>query len=138
MANGDIPDDDIIAAVSGYQEDPTLFGPRHARLNSPSGYRADPKALSQAIDQERSPFLLVYLPKEMVVTGIATRGLGQEWITKYTLYASDYAEPYKSIKVRRPWDSNSSPIYQVRNSVQSHVAITRLFSEHYSIEQNIN
>lgn len=100
MANGDIPDGDIIAAVSGYQEDPTLFGARHARLNSPSGYRADPKALSQAIDQESSPFLLVNLPKEMVVTGIATQGLGQEWITKYTLYASDDAETYKSIKVR--------------------------------------
>ena len=101
MANGDIPDGNIIASVASYQEDPTLFGAPRARMQSSSGYRADPKVLSQAIDEERSPFLLVTLPKEMVVTGIATQGLGQEWITKYTLYAADDTGDYKSIKVRR-------------------------------------
>ena len=119
MVNGDIPDSNIIAAVTSYQEDSTLFGARRARLNSSSGYRADLKALSQAIDQELSPFLLVILPKEMVVTGIATQGLGQEWITKYTMYTADDAGAYKSIKVRRPYDSNPTPIYEVRNSFQT-------------------
>ena len=113
MANGDIPDSNISATVPGYRENPTLFEVRRARLNSLSGYRADPTALSDKIDQKLSPFLEVFLPKEMVVTGIATQGLGKEWITKYIMYAADDAGAYKSIKVRRPY--NPSPIYKVRN-----------------------
>lgn len=140
MVNGNIHDSNIIADVASYQEDPTLFGAGRARLNSSSGYRADPKVLSQAIDEERTPFLLVHLPKEMVVSGIATQGLGQEWITKYTMYTADDAGPYKSIKVGRPYDSNPSPIYEVRTFFQTQVArpFTRLFSKNYVTEQNVN
>ena len=105
MENGDISDGDIIATVAGHADDPTLFGAHHARLNSWSGYRADPKALSQARNQTLSPSLLVILPNEMVVTGIATQGLGREWITKYRMFAGDDAGAYTSIKVRRPCDS---------------------------------
>ena len=117
-----------------------MFGAGRARLTSSSGYRADPKVLSQLIDEERSPFLLVHLPKEMVVSGIATQGLGQEWITKYTMYTADDAGNYKSIKVRRPYDSSPSPIYEVRTSYQAQVArpFTRLFSKNYVSEQNVN
>ena len=109
MENRDIPDSNIIATVTGYEDDPTLFGAHQARLNSSSGYRADPKALSHARNQSRSPFLLVILPKEMVVTGIATQGLGKEWITKYRMFADDAAGTYTPIKVRRPHDSIPSP-----------------------------
>lgn len=109
MENGDIPDSSIFATVTGYEEDLTLFGAHRARLNSSSGYRTDPKALSHARNQSRSPFLSVSLPKEMVVTGIATQGLGQEWITKYRMFAADDAGNYKSIEVRRPYDSDPSP-----------------------------
>ena len=100
MENGKIPDSNITATVTGHEDDPTLFAASRARLNSSSGYRADPKALNQASNQSRSPSLLVFLPEEMVVTGIATRGLGQEWITKYTMFAVDDAGAYTSIKVR--------------------------------------
>lgn len=109
MENGDIPDSSIFAPVTGYEEDLTLFGAHRARLNSSSGYRTDPKALSHARNQSLSIFLLVSLPKEMVVTGIATQGLGQEWITKYRMFAADDAGNYKSIEVRRPYDSDPSP-----------------------------
>ena len=100
MENGDIPDSKIIATVLSYEEDPTMFGAHRARLNSTSGYRADPNALIQARNQSLSPSILVILPKEMVVTGIATQGLGQEWITKYRMFADDGAGTYNSIKVR--------------------------------------
>lgn len=99
MQNGRIPDGNIIATVIGYQKDPTAFGADRARLNSKSGYRADPETL-RALNQSLSPSILVTLPKEMVVTGIATQGLGQEWITKYGMFAKDDADTYKSIKVR--------------------------------------
>jgi len=74
METGDIPDSFITATVPGYGGDLTLFGAHRARLNSASGYRADPKALSRARKESFSPTLLVKLPKEMVVTGIATQG----------------------------------------------------------------
>lgn len=102
MENGDIPDGAIIATVSGYGDDPTLFGAHRARLNSTSGYRTDPKALSQARNQSFSPTFLVILPKEMVVTGIATQGLRREWITKYEMFAAADDGTYTSIEVKGP------------------------------------
>jgi len=102
METGDIPDSFITATVPGYGGDLTLFGAHRARLNSASGYRADPKALSRARKESFSPTLLVKLPKEMVVTGIATQGLGREWITKYEMFASDDDGTFTAIEVRRP------------------------------------
>lgn len=110
MENGDIPDNDIIATLSSYENDSNdLFGAHRARLNSSSGYRADPTALNRALKQSFSPSLLVNLQKKMVVTGIATQGLGREWITKYRMFIADDAGTYTPIKVRRPYDSNPSP-----------------------------
>lgn len=90
MENGDIPDSNLAATVNSYENNPTMFGAHRARLNSPSGYRADSSALSQ----NASPFILVQLPKEMIITGVATQGLGKEWVTKYRLLAADDGGAY--------------------------------------------
>lgn len=81
MENGQIPDSKIVATVRSYQNSP-MFGAHHARLNSLSGYRADPSALRK----DPSPYISVQLWKEMIITGVATQGLGREWVTKYKMF----------------------------------------------------
>lgn len=84
MENGDIPDSNLAATVNSYDNNPTMFGAHRARLNSPLGFRTDPSALNS-----QDPFILVELPKEMIVTGVATQGLGEEWVTSYNMIATD-------------------------------------------------
>ena len=81
MENGHIPDSNIVATVNSYQNSP-MFGAHRARLNSLSGYRADPSALSK----DRSAYIWVQLPKPMIIAAVATQGLEGEWVTKYEMF----------------------------------------------------
>ena len=83
MENGNIPDRNIVATTSSFGNNQEMFGAQRARLRSSSGYRADPLVVKQTSFH----FIRVTLPKEMIITGIATQGLGAEWVTKYQLMA---------------------------------------------------
>ena len=100
MENGNIPDDNLAATVSSYEgNNSQMFGVHRARLKSSSGYRTHPSALSQ----DPSPFVVVELPREMIVTGIATQGLGREWVRKYTMFTADNSGAlvsFRDVKVR--------------------------------------
>lgn len=83
----------------------------------------------------------------MVVTGIATQGLGQEWITKYRMFAADDAGNYKSIEVRRPYDSDPSPTLRseelLATSRRENYYLTILWKlcervEHKLVESKVN
>ena len=80
MENGKISDAEIETETNSFDAN---SGPEKARLRSPTGYRADPEALNRTLLN----YILVKLPKEMIVTGIATQGLGKEWVKKFELLA---------------------------------------------------
>ena len=80
MENGKISDADIETETNSFDAN---SGPEKARLRSPTGYRADPEALNRTLLN----YILVKLPKEMIITGIATQGLGKEWVKEFELLA---------------------------------------------------
>ena len=80
MENGKISDAEIETETNSFDAN---SGPEKARLRSPTGYRADPEALNRTLLN----YILVKLPKEMIITGIATQGLGKEWVKKFELLA---------------------------------------------------
>lgn len=80
MENGKISDAEIETKTNSFDAN---SGPEKARLRSPTGYRADPEALNRTLLN----YILVKLPKEMIITGIATQGLGKEWVKKFELLA---------------------------------------------------
>jgi len=84
MESGEIPDDNIVATTNIFGNDQEKYGAQRARLRLLSGYRADLSA-----DKERRfHFIKIKLPKETIITGIATQGFEKEWVTKYTMMAS--------------------------------------------------
>lgn len=82
MENGDIPDGNLVTATKSF--DSINFGAHRARLRCSSGFRADPSASQQT----SSHFIEVTLDKEKIITKIATQGLGEEWVTEFTMMAS--------------------------------------------------
>ena len=84
ISDGRIDDSQLIAS-SVYHNDFMRFGPQRARLNTTSGYRAEP---SKAF----SSWMRVDIGRIVVVTAIATQGYGDEktpeWVTSYTLLYS--------------------------------------------------
>ena len=117
MESGKIPDSNIVATTRSFGNNRKRFGPPQARLKSPSGYRADPSAVKKT----SLHFIEVKLPKEMMVTGIATQGLGGEWVTKYKLMAGQTEKDYvrfrdvnDAIKVRMLTNSAFSSMGQKR------------------------
>ena len=104
MESGRIPNRNIIATTMSFGNNRERFGAHRARLRSLSGYRADPSARNQT-------FIEVKLPKEMIVTGIATQGLGGEWVTKYRLIAGQNAKDYVPFR-----DVNDTVLLKVRTS----------------------
>lgn len=90
MESGNIPDLNIITSTNSFGNDREMFGAHRARLRSSSGFRADPSAL----EQTSSHFIEVELAEEMIVTGIATQGLEGEWVTEYTMMASQNGKDY--------------------------------------------
>ena len=80
MENGEISDADIETETNSLDAN---SGPEKARLRSPTGYRADPEALNRTLLN----YIKVKLPKETIITGIATQGLGKEWVKKFELLA---------------------------------------------------
>ena len=90
MENGKIPDHNISASMSSFDNNWEMFGAHQARLKSSSGFRADPSV----VEQTSFHYIKVELPKEMIITAIATQGLGEEWVAKYTLMASQKGEDF--------------------------------------------
>ena len=90
MESGNIPDLNIITSTNSFDNDREMFGAHRARLRSSSGFRADPSALEQI----SSHFIEIELAEEIIVTGIATQGLGGEWVTEYTMMASQNGKDY--------------------------------------------
>ena len=107
MESGEIPNGNIVATTSSFGNDWEMFGAHRARLRSSSGFRSDPSTL----EQTPFHFITVKLPREMIVTGVATQGLGEEWVTKYTLMASQNGKP-GFVRIR---DVNDKLIEKVRN-----------------------
>lgn len=81
IQNGKIPDSNIYTTMGTFEDNFLKFGAPRARLMSSSGYRADPASINM-IDLYARGFVIV-LTKETIVTGIATQGLGEEWIESY-------------------------------------------------------
>ena len=90
MESGNIPDHSIITATNSFDNNREMFGAHRARLRSPSGFRADPSDLKNI----SSNFIEVELVEEMIVTGIATQGLEGEWVTEYTMMASQNGKDF--------------------------------------------
>lgn len=90
MENGKIPDHNIFASTSSFDNDWEMFGAHQARLRCSSGFRADPSV----VEQTSFHYIKVEFPKEMIITAIATQGLGEEWVTEYTLVASQKGEDF--------------------------------------------
>ena len=107
MESGEIPDRNIVATTSSFSNNREMFGAHRARLRSSSGFRADPSAL------EQTPFhyISVKLPREMIVTGVATQGLRGEWVTTYTLMASQNGESLVPFR-----DTNDAIIEKVKKN----------------------
>ena len=80
LADGRINDSQI-TAHSVYQNNDSLYGPAHARLNGTAGYRAQPNLNGSS--------LTVNFEKPMIITGVATQGYFggnvQEWTKAYYL-----------------------------------------------------
>lgn len=68
----------LFGASSVYENDFVRYGPHNARLNGSGGFRAGAGILS---------WILIILPKEMVITAISTQGYNDsvisEWVTQY-------------------------------------------------------
>ncbi|CAH3040428.1 unnamed protein product, partial [Porites lobata] len=86
MEDGGITNRSIVASTRSFGNNPERFGPQQARLRWSLGYRADPVEVKETSFH----FLMVKLPQEMVITGIATQGLGKEWVTKYELLSRQH------------------------------------------------
>ena len=77
-----------MSASSAYDDDFAMFGAHRARLNLtswPAGYRANKEKIGSF------PWLMIILDHDMVITGIATQGLGNasslnEWVTSYMVF----------------------------------------------------
>ena len=86
--------DEYFGASSTYGDEFVNYGPHKARLNGTGGYRAG---------LDKSTWILVLLPKEMVVTAIATQGYGdpkvKEWVTQYMILYKDHDN--NSVQVRK-------------------------------------
>jgi len=111
MQSGEIPDRNIVATTRSFDNDREMFGAHQARLNSTSGYRADPFAVKQTLFH----FIEVKLSQEMIITGIATKGLGKEWLTKYKLMSGQKGTGYTRFK-----DVNDSILEKVSKTDRGH------------------
>lgn len=86
MEDGGVTNRSIVASTRSFGNNPETFGPQQARLRWSLGYRADPVEVKETSFH----FLMVKLPQEMVITGIAKQGLGKEWVTKYELLSRQH------------------------------------------------
>ena len=114
MEIGQIPDSNIVASTSIVGNDREIFGAHRARLRSSSGYRADPSAIKKGSFHA----IRAKLPKEMIVTGIATQGLAGEWVTKYRLMAGQNDKDYVPFR-----DVNDTKIEKVKSCVYTCVCL---------------
>ena len=98
LQSGDITDQELLA-MSTFKKNFEQFGPQRGRLNLSSAYRADPQSINK--DTRFSGAFIIELPKEKIVTGVATQGFGGEWVTKYRMiFSPGNGDPLVSSEVR--------------------------------------